>query len=378
MTAETLVEHFSALEDPRCSGKIEHHLIDILVIAVCAVIAGAESWQDMELYGQDKSDWLSSFLELPNGVPSHDTFRRVFMLIDPETFERRFTAWTQVFSAAQLDQEVVAIDGKTVRRSFDRGRNQGSLHIVSAWSCERRLVLGQRQVAEKSNEITAIPELLDTLDIHNTIVTLDAMGCQRTIASKILDKGADYLITLKANQGRMFKAVQQHCAVMCFERGAMNQPTCDAFDDSHGHLVRRRVFVCPQAARLEPLREWPGLQTVVAVESIRSVNGVAGTKCEIRYFLSSCTVSAEVLAKAIRQHWAIENSLHWVLDVTFREDDCRIRDKVAVRNFALLRKIAINLVTWHENTRISIKGRRKKAGWNNAYMLQILTGTFHA
>lgn len=378
MTAESLVGHFSDLEDPRCLGKIEHHLIDIMVIAVCAVIAGAESWQDMELYGQDKSDWLSRFLGLPNGIPSHDTFRRVFMLIDPETFEQRFTAWTQDFSAAQGDQEVVAIDGKTVRRSFDRSRNQGPLHIVSAWSCDRRLVLGQRQVAEKSNEITAIPELFDTLDIKDTIVTLDAMGCQKTIASKILQKGADYLITLKANQGRMFKAVQEYCAETCFERGATNRPACDAFDESHGRLVRRRVFVCHQAAQLEPLREWPGLQTIVAVESIRSINGVAGTKCEIRYFLSSCSAPPEVLAKAIRQHWAIENSLHWVLDVTFREDDCRIRDKVAVRNFALLRKIAINLVTRHQNTRISIKARRKKAGWNNAYMLQILTGNFHA
>lgn len=206
MSAETLVEHFSDLEDPRCSGKIEHRLIDIMVIAVCAVIAGAESWQDMELYGHDKSDWLSSFLCLPNGIPSHDTFRRVFMLIDPEIFERQFMAWTQALSAAQYDQEVVAIDGKSVRRSLDRSRHQGPLHIVSAWSCDQRLVLGQRQIAEKSNEITAIPELPDTLDIRNTIVTLDAMGCQRTIASKILDKGADYLITLKANQGRMFRA----------------------------------------------------------------------------------------------------------------------------------------------------------------------------
>ena len=367
MSAETLVEHFSDLEDPRCSGKIEHRLIDIMVIAVCAVIAGAESWQDMELYGHDKSDWLSSFLCLPNGIPSHDTFRRVFMLIDPEIFERQFMAWTQALSAAQYDQEVVAIDGKSVRRSLDRSRHQGPLHIVSAWSCDQRLVLGQRQIAEKSNEITAIPELPDTLDIRNAIVTLDAMGCQRTIASKILDKGADYLITLKANQGRMFKAVQKYCAKECFERATSNPPACDTFDDSHGRLVRRRVFVCQQAAQLELLREWPGLQTIVAVESIRSINGIAGTRCEIRYFLSSCTASPQVLAKAIRQHWAIENSLHRVLDVTFREDECRIRDKVSVRNFALLRKIAVNLVTRHENTRISIKGKRKKTGWSNAY-----------
>jgi predicted transposase YbfD/YdcC len=378
MTAETLVGHFSGLNDPRCSGKIEHELMDILVIAVCAVIAGAESWLDIALYGQEKVEWLSSFLALANGIPAHDTFRRVFMLIDPEPFERRFAAWSQAFAAAQCDQEVIAIDGKTVRRSFDRRCDQGPLHIVSAWACDRRLVLGQRQVGDKSNEITAIPELLDTLDIKDTIVTLDAMGCQRAICTKILDKCADYLVTLKANQGRMFAAVQEHCAETCFERGATNRPACDAFDDSHGRSVRRRVFVCPLAHELEPLRNWPGLKTVVAVENIRSINGTAGTECEIRYFLSSCIASPEVLAQAIRQHWHIENSLHWVLDVTFREDDCRIRDKVAVRNFALLRKIAINLVTRHNNSRVSLKGRRKKAGWNNAYMLQILTGIFHA
>lgn len=215
------------------------------------------------------------------------------------------------------------IDGKTVRRSFDRSRNQGPLHIVSAWSYDRRLVLGQRQVAEKSNEITAIPELLDTLDIKDTIVTLDAMGCQKTIASKILQKGADYLITLKVNQGRMFKAVQEYCAETCFERGATNRPACDAFDESHGRLVRRRVFVCHQAAQLEPLREWPGLQTVVAVESIRSINGVAGTKCEIRYFLPNS-----------------------------RQGSCS--------QFRTSTQIAINLVTRHQNTHISIKARRKK------------------
>ncbi len=337
MSAKKLAEHFSKLEDPRCSGKVEHLVIDILVIAVCAVIAGAESWVDMALYGQNKADWLSTFLRLPNGIPAHDTFRRVFMLIDPEDFESRFTAWTQAF-AVSVDREVVAIDGKTVRGSFDRSRDQGPLHIVSAWASERGLVLGQRQVADKSNEITAVPELLDTLDLKGSIVTLDAMGCQKAIVSKILERGADYLVTLKANQGK----------------------------------------TCPQAVLLEPLRDWPGLRTVVAVESIRSINGSGKVEAEIRYFLSSCTDAPEMLAKAIRQHWSIENSLHWVLDVTFREDDCRVRDRTAVRNFSLLRKIAINLVRRHNSSRNSLRGRRKIAAWNNQYMLQVLTGIFHA
>jgi predicted transposase YbfD/YdcC len=245
---------------------VEHLPIDMLVIAVCAVIAGAESWVDMALYGQNKADWLSTFLRLPNGIPAHDTFRRVFMLIDPEDFESRFTAWTQAFPVSG-NREVVAIDGKMVRGSFD---------------------------------------------------------------------------------------------------------------DKHGRLVRRRVFACPQAALLEPLRDWPGLRTVVAVESIRSINGSGKVEAEIRYFLSSCTDAPEMLTKAIRQHWSIENSLHWVLEVTFREDDCRVRDRIAVRNFALLRKIAINLVRRHNGSRNSLRARRKIAAWNNQYMRQILTGIFHA
>jgi predicted transposase YbfD/YdcC len=379
MSVEKLAWHFSGLEDPRCAGKVEHLLIDILVIAVCAVIAGAESWVDMALYGQNKADWLAGFLTLPNGIPAHDTFRRVFMLIDPESFERGFTAWAQAFATEEeLSREVVAIDGKTVRGSADRHRDQGPLHIVSAWACERGLVLGQRQVSDKSNEITAIPELLDTLDLKGCIVTLDAMGCQRAIATAILERGADYLVTLKANQGRMFAAVRDHCAETCFARDAVNLPACDAFDESHGRLVRRRVFSCPQAARLEPLLDWPGLRTVVAVDSIRTVNGSGKVEREVRYFLSSCADAPEVLAKAIRQHWGIENSLHWVLDVTFREDECRVRDRTAVRNFALLRKIAINLVRRHQNSSASLRGRRKMAGWNNAYMRQVLTGIFHA
>ena len=190
MSVRTLVEEFSALEDPRCGGKIEHRLIDILVIAVCAVIAGAESWEDIALYGRSKIGWLGTFLALPNGIPAHDTFRRVFMLIDTGRFERCFEAWVRSFGAP-LDREVVAIDGKTIRGSFDRGREQGPLHVVSAWACDRRLVLGQRQVGDKSNAITAIPELLDVLDLKGTIVTLDAMGCQRAIATRILERGAD-------------------------------------------------------------------------------------------------------------------------------------------------------------------------------------------
>lgn len=366
-----LMEHFSDLDDPRCPGKVEHRLIDILVIAVCAVIACAESWEDIALYGRSKRDWLRQFLALPNGIPSHDTFRRVFMLIDPDAFEACFTAWVGAI-ATPGTQEVVAIDGKTLRRSFDRGRDLAALHVVSAWASDQRLVLGQRRVDGKSNEITAIPELLKVLALENTLVTLDAMGCQKAIAQGILDRQADYLLVLKANQGNAYKAVRDYCGPHCFQRGATLRPIFDAFDESHGRLVRRRVFVCPEAATLEALSDWPGLRTVLAVESIRSVKGSSKVEAEIRYFLSSSAGEVSRLAQAIRRHWSIENSLHWVLDVTFREDDSRIRDPSAARNFALLRKMALNLVGQDRSTKGSLRAKRKKAAWNDDYMRQLL------
>jgi predicted transposase YbfD/YdcC len=368
MSVEKLVEHFSALEDPRCTGKVEHRLIDILVIAVCAVIACAESWDDIALYGRNKLGWLRSFLTLANGIPSHDTFRRVFMLIDPDAFEACFSAWAQSFAEA-VDREVVAIDGKTVRRSFDRGRAQGPLHLVSAWASEQGLALGQREVDGKSNEITAIPALLETLSLKNGIVTLDAMGCQKTIAGQILDRGADYLLVLKANHSKAFLAVKECCERHCFARGATAKPVFDAFDDSHGPPARVRL---PGGCRPEGAGRLVRARTVLAVETIRGVNGSGKVETEIRYFLSSCHDDPAVLVQAIRRH--IENGLHWVLDVTFREDDSRVRDRTAARNLAILRKIAINLMGRNRTPRVSMRARRKQAAWNDEYMLTLLAG----
>jgi len=344
------------------------------VIAVCAVIACAESWDDIALYGRSKLAWLRTFPELPNGIPSHDTFRRVFMLIDPEAFETGFATWVGALTAG-FEREVVAVDGKTIRRSFDHGREQSALHVVSAWASEQGLVLGQRCVDGKSNEITAVPELLDQLALKNSIVTLDAMGCQTAIAEKILARGGDYLLTLKGNHPLAHAAVVKHFDEHCFRRGAPHRADCDAFDDTHGRLVRRRVFASTEAAALDVLSGWPGLHTVLAVESIRSLNS-APTKVEseIRYFLSSCPDDPAVLGQAIRAHWAIENTLHWVLDVTFREDDSRVRDRTAARNLALLRKIALNIVSRDRTSKASVRARRKKAAWNDGYMLQLLAG----
>lgn len=375
---DTLIEQFSELDDPRCPGKVEHRLIDILVIAVCAVIAGAESWEAIALYGHSKLGWLRQFLALPNGIPSHDTFRRVFRLIDPDAFEVHFTAWARTLAipAPPGEPEVVAIDGKTLRHSFDRGRDLAALHVVSAWASQQRLVLGPRRVDGKSNEITAIPELLDALALENTLVTLDARGCQQDIAQRSLDRQADYLLVLKANHGNAYEAVRRPFDPPCFQRGAAGRPPFDAFDDSHGRLVRRRVLIGPEVATLEALSDWPGLRTVLAVESIRSVNGSGKVEAEIRYFLSSSSGEAAVLAQAIRRHGSIENSLHGVLDVTFREDDSRVRDPTAARNFALLRKMALNLVGQDRSTKASLRAKRKKAAWDDDYMGQLLKVNF--
>src|SRR3954447_7010715 len=374
---EGLASCFAGLEDPRETRRCDHQLIDILAIAVCAVVACAESWEDIELYGRSKRAWLEAFLALPNGIPSHDTFRRVFMLIDPDAFEACFTLWAQSL-AVGVEREVVALDGKTVRRSGSRRHEQGPLHLVSAWASGRGLALGQREVDRKSNEIAAIPELLDTLRIDGCIVTLDAMGCQKEIAERIRAKGADYLLALKANHGRAFAAVREHFERTCFGLGSGGRPVFDAFEEGHGRLVRRRVFMDPAAKDLEPLSGWPELSMVLAVETSRGVSGAGKVEAESRYFLTSCGDDPAVLVRAIRRHWSIENALHWVLDVIFREDDSRVRDRTAARNLALLRKIALNLVAADRSSQTSVRGRRKKAAWNDDYMLRIITRQVHA
>ena len=299
------------------------------------------------------------------------------MLIDPDAFEACFTRWAQSL-AVGVEREVVAVDGKTVRRSGSRRHERGPLHLVSAWASGRGLALGQRAVDGKSNEITAVPELLDTLRLEGCIVTLDAMGCQKAIAERIRAKDADYLLALEANHGRAFEAVREHFGRTCFGRGSGGRPVFDAFEEGHGRLVRRRVFLDPAAKGLEPLSDWPDLHAVLAVETIRSIVGTYKVEAETRYFLTSCGDDPAVLARAIRRHWSVGNALHWVLDVTFREDDSRVRDRTAARNLALPRKIALNLVAKDRDSRASLRGRRKKAAWNDDYMLQLIVGHAHA
>ncbi len=359
---EQLIEAFSEIDDPRCDYKVEHNLLEILIMAICGVIACAESWEDIALYAKSKEAWLRSFLTLKHGIPSHDTFRRVFMLIDPTQFEQCFRHWVgQWLGANQVGH--LAIDGKTVRHSFDRKRDQSPLHLVSAWASEHRLVLGQEAVDSKSNEITAIPALLAGLDLSGGLVTIDAAGCQKAITQTILEQQADYVLTLKGNQKRTLQAVETWFEEHAFAVPAALKPVLDAFDESHGRLTRRRVFVHTVPIELNMLAEWPGVRSILAVESIRMVKPHGAVTAERRFFRQIA---------AIRQHWLIENRLHWVLDVTFQEDASRVREQHARHNLALLRKIALNLLH-HSPTAGSVRGRRKQAAWNDAFMAQLLS-----
>ena len=388
---EGLVEQFAALEDLRCAGKVEHQLVDVLVIAVCAAVAGAESFEDVALYGRCKEPWLRGFLALPGGIPSHDTFRRVLMLVDPDAFERGFLAWVRdAFPAADASTdaaaagggaaaggrgvEQIAVDGKTLRRSFDRTRGRAPLHVVTAYATERGLVLAQRAVADKGGEPAVLPTLLAGLCLDGCLVSLDALSCRREVAESITARGADYLLTLKGNQGRVYGEVEAWFAAHAFERSADLAPCLDAFDDTHGRLVRRRVFACPDLAAFPALRDWPGLRAVLATETIRGVNGTGVVTAERRHYLSSSAAPPAVLAQAIRRHWAIENGAHWVLDVAFGEDRSRVRERTAARNLAVLRRIALDLLRADTSRKASLTAKRKAAAWDDAYMAKLLSG----
>src|SRR3954449_12193355 len=343
---QALIAELASIEDPRCAWKVEHRLLDILVIAVCAVLGEAGSFEDTAPYGRCKEAWLRGFLALPNGIPSHDTFRRVFMLIDPDAFERCFLGWVRaVFrpGPGEGGARQVAIDGKTVRRSFDRKKGRSPLHLVSAYATEGGISLAQRAAESKGGELAVLPELLDGLDLRGCLVSLDALACQPAIAERVVGRGGDYLLALKGNRKKAHAEVKAWFAANAFALGASLRPFFDAFDDGHGRLVRRRVFACPDVTVFTALADWPGLATVAAVETIRGIPGRGKVTAEIRHYLSSAALPPEALAVAIRNHWRVENGLHWVLDVVFREDVSRVRERNAARNLALLRKVALNL-----------------------------------
>ena len=367
----SLVHHFASLEDPRVLGRNRHNLIDILVIAICGVICSADDWVSIAEFGEAKEDWFREFLELPNGIPSHDTFGRTFSLLSPEAFQESFISWVR--SLTGVFEGLVAIDGKTLRRSHDRRSGKAAIHMVSAWASENSFVLGQVKTEEKSNEITAIPELLRALSVKGCLVTIDAMGCQKAIAKQIVEQGGDYLLALKGNQSNLADEVE---AVFSAADGAGYAGYAvdyyETEERNHGRHEIRRYWSLAIKDLLVHAGPWTNLSMIGMMESERTVN--EETSIEYRYYIASIENSATEFARAVRGHWGIENGLHWVLDVALREDDCRVRKGNAPENLALLRHIAINAVKQEKTKKLGVKNKRLKAGWDENYLAKIMCG----
>jgi predicted transposase YbfD/YdcC len=365
----SIKNHFSNITDPRDLNK-RHKFIDIITIAICAVVCGANSWEHIQVFGQAKLDWFKDFLELPHGIPSHDTFGRVFAQIDPDEFQQSFMSWVQAICQLSHGQ-VIAVDGKTVRRSHDKSNGKSAIHMVSAWASDNGIVLGQVKTDEKSNEITAIPELIKTLEIEGCIVTIDAMGCQKNIVKTIIDKGADYVLALKDNQGTLHDNVELF--FQDYLNNAANQPAFDFYqstDGDHGRIEIRKYWTTSGINWLQGKESWKNLKTIGMVQRERHVGD--DISIETSYYISSIENDAQRFGHAVRSHWGIENSLHWVLDVSFREDESRIRKDNAPQNFAVLRHMALNLLKTETSLKKSVKSKQLRAGWDNDYLAKVL------
>jgi len=374
----SLVAHFAVIVDPRIERTRDHQLVDILVIAICTLLCGGETFYDMEEFGLAKFDWFKTFLHLPNGIPSHDTFNRVFAALDPHEFLDCFLRWTQALRET-IAQEIVSIDGKALRRAYDQKENLK--YIVSAWAQENNLVLGQLKVEDKSNEITVVPELLRVLELSGCIVTLDAMGCQKNTAKEIKEADADYVLALKGNQETVHQEVQQFLDDVLAEQKTWRPPgvkpspaaaklaVYETVEKDHGRLETRRYYQSDQIEWFADRQRWEGLKSVGMVESIREIKGQR--TIERRYFLSSLPLDVPLFARAVRSHWNIENKVHWVMDVCFREDQSRARSGHAAENLAMLRRLALNMLK-REKKKRSIKGKMLNASWDHAYLLKLL------
>jgi predicted transposase YbfD/YdcC len=361
---ESPLRYLAEVTDPRVERTREHLLEEILLITIAAVLSGADSWNEIEDYGHAKQAWLQSFLSLPGGIPSHDTFNRVFARLDPDELERCFLQWVRAIAKLTAG-EVVAIDGKTLRGS-GAGDKKAMVQMVSAWANRNNLVLGQRRVDEHSNEITAIPKLLAVLELSGTVVTIDAIGCQKPIAQQILDQQADYILAVKENQAHLRADILDSFQML----------SCDAVaeqvDGGHGRVETRTCSALSDLSLIEHAADWPRLRSLVRVQAERYHKATGVTEREIRYYISSLAPDAVRFNTAIRQHWGIENKLHWALDVAFGEDASRKRVGHAAQNFSLVTRIALNLLKQNKTSKLGMKGKRLKAGWDNQYLLQLL------
>ena len=370
---EAIEEHFGKIQDPRKDRTKDHKLIDVITVAICAVICGAEGWVDIENFGNKKLPWLKTFLELPNGIPSHDTFGRVFSLMDAEQFQAAFYEWVQAVNE-MVHGQIVNIDGKCLRGSQEKGLGKRGIYMVSAWAEENHLVLGQRKVDEKSNEITAIPELLKVLALSGCIVTIDAIGTQTKIAQNIQEAGADYLLSVKENQGHLYEDLSMLFGVdqeLNFKYASLEH--AKTTNKGHGRIEVRECWSTSNPQYLKLIRNyqhWAGLKSIVMVISTRIIDGVETR--QLRYYISSLPSNAQRILQVCRRHWAIENELHWILDVALNEDHSRVRKDQAPENFAVLRHIALNLLKQEKTAKGGIHAKQLQAAWDQDYLLQVL------
>lgn len=363
-------KHFAKLPDPRVRGRTRHRLVDILVLALCGVIANCDGWRDIALFARKREAWFRRFLQLPHGVPAHDTFERVFNQLDPQVFQACLTGWVAEISEL-VGLRHVAIDGKALRHSYHRGTGLGMLHAVSAWAAQQHLILGQVMTDAKSNEITAIPKLLELLDLHGALVTIDALGCQKAIARQIVQQGGDYVLTVKDNQEQLLADIRQALADACEDDYAgVAHDTHETRERGHGREEYRSYLVLHSTLGLSTAAEWAGLTTIGLCYSERTVGGV--TSSETRYFIGSKAMNARRYGQLLRGHWGIENNLHWQLDVTFGEDQSTIYRRNAGENFAALRRVALSLLKRHPSKE-SLGRKRKAAALDGEFLAEILT-----